>query len=96
MGLSPVVWEARLRCVQFWYKILMSKVHEGRLLRKVALRAVEWVKGCWIGSIAKCVGKIGWQDVSGGMIRELSQSEVNDMLLCCLEECMRGMEERDA
>ena len=34
------------------------------------------------------------------MIRELSQSEVNDnMLLCCLpmEECMRGlMGERDA
>ena len=81
MGLLPVAWEARVRCVQFWYKILMSKVYEGRLLRKVALRAVEWRKGCWIRSIAKCVGKFGWQDVSGGMIRELSQSEVNDMLL---------------
>ena len=27
------------------------------------------------------MGEFGWQDVSGGMIRELSQSEVNDMLL---------------
>ena len=27
------------------------------------------------------MGKFGWQDVSGGMIRRLSQSEVNDMLL---------------
>ena len=35
---------------------------------------MEWGKGCWIRSIAKCVGKIGWQDVSVG-------TEVNDMLL---------------
>ena len=37
----PVVWEARVRCVKFWYKVLPSKVHEGRLLRKVASQAVE-------------------------------------------------------
>ena len=35
----------------------MSNVYEGRLLMKVTLRAVEWGKGCWIRSIAKCVGK---------------------------------------
>ena len=35
----------------------IDNVYEGRLLRKVALRAVEWGKGCWIGSIAKCVDK---------------------------------------
>ena len=81
MGLLPGVWEARVRCVQFWYKILMSNVYEGRLLRKVALRAVDLGKGCWIRSISKCVGKFGWQDVSDEMIRELSQTEVNDMLL---------------
>ena len=27
-----------MRCVQFWYKVLTSKVYEGRLLRKVRLR----------------------------------------------------------
>ena len=47
----------------------------------MALREVKWCKGCWIRSIAKCVGKFEWQDVSGGKIRELSHSEVNDMLL---------------
>ena len=41
----PVVWEARVRCVQFWYKVLTSKVYEGRLLRKVASQAVECEKG---------------------------------------------------
>ena len=35
----PVVctWEPRVRCVQFWYKVLTSKIYEGRLLRKVML-----------------------------------------------------------
>ena len=43
-----VVWEARVRCVQFWYKVLTNKVHEGRLLRKVATQAVECEKGSWM------------------------------------------------
>ncbi len=37
---------------------------EGRLLRKVASQAVECGKGSWIRSIARCVGKFGWEDVS--------------------------------
>ena len=32
-------------------------------------------------SIGRCVGKIGWQDMSGGAIRELSEVDVKDMLL---------------
>ena len=40
----PVVWETRVRCVQFWYKVLTRKVYEGRLLRKVA-QAVKCGKG---------------------------------------------------
>ena len=71
----PVVWEARVRCVQFWYKVLTSKVYEGRLLRKVASQAVECEQGSWMRNIGRCVGKFGWQDVSGGMIRELSEAD---------------------
>ena len=32
-------------------------------------------------SIGRCVGKFGWQDVSGGVIRELSEADVKGMLL---------------
>ena len=32
-------------------------------------------------SIGKCVGKFGWQDVSGSVIRELSEADVEGMLL---------------
>ena len=41
---QPVVWEARVRCVQFWYKVLPSKVYEGRLLRKVASQTLDCVR----------------------------------------------------
>ena len=33
-------------------------------------------------NIGRCVGKFGWQDdVSGGVIRELSEADVKGMLL---------------
>ena len=52
-------------------------------------QAVEYEKGSWMRSIGRCVGKFGWQDVSGGVIRELSEADVKGMLHveCCLEEC---------
>ena len=52
----------------------IDKVYEGRLLRKVASQAVEREKGSWMRSIGRCVGKFGWQDVSSGVIRELSEA----------------------
>ena len=32
-------------------------------------------------SIGRCVGKFGWQDVSGCVIRKLSEADVKSMLL---------------
>ena len=84
----PVVWEARVRCVQFWYKVLTNKVYEGRLLRKVVTQAVECEKGSWMRNIGRCVGKFGWRDASGGVIRELSEADRERYVAeCCLEEC---------
>ena len=57
-----------MSCVQFWYKVMTSKVYEGRLLRKVASQAVKCRMGSWMRSIDRCVGNFGWQDVSGGVI----------------------------
>ena len=70
-----------MRCVQFWYKVLTSKAYEGRLLRRVASHVVEYGRGSWIRSMSRCISKFGWQDVSGDVIRELSEADVEDMLL---------------
>ena len=77
----PVVWEARVRSMQFWYKVLTSKIYEGRLLRKVMLQAVECGRGSWMRSIGRCIGRFGWQDMSRCVVRELSEAEVKCMLL---------------
>ena len=34
-----------------------------------------------MSSIGRCIGRFGWQDISGGVIRELSEAEVKCMLL---------------
>ena len=61
---------------------MTSKVYEGRLLRKVAPQAVEYEKGSWMRRIGRCVGKFsGWQGVSVGVIRELSEADMKGMLL---------------
>ena len=77
----PVVWEARVRCVQFWYKVLTSKIYEGRLLRKVMSQVVECGRGSWMRSIDRCIGRFGWQDMSRCVVRELSEAEVKCMFL---------------
>ena len=40
-------------------------------------------------SIGRCIGKFGWQDMSGGAIRELSEVDVRYDAERCLEECKR-------
>ncbi len=62
-------------------QVLTSKVYDGRLLRKVVSQAVECEKGSWMRSIGRCVGKFGWRNVSGGVMRELSEACVKGMLV---------------
>ena len=80
MDSLPVVWEARVRCVQLWCKVLTSKTNEGRLLRKVAMQAVKYGRGGWLRNTDKCKEKFGWQDMSGEVISKLSESNLKCML----------------
>ena len=40
-------------------------------------------RGSWMRSVGRCVGKFGWQDMSGGtgVIKELLEADVKSMLL---------------
>ena len=68
------------------YEVLTSKIYEGRLLRKVMLQAVECGRGRWMRSIGRCIGRSGWQNMSGGVVRELSEVEGKCMLLSVVGE----------
>ena len=74
-------------------------MYEGRLLKKVASQALESEKGSWMRSIRRCESKFGWQDVSGGVITELSEADMKGMLLSVAsrnvrEEWSKEMQEK--
>ena len=60
MGDLPMVWLARMRCTLFWFKVLASKVYEGRILRRVAVKAVKYGKGSWMQKMLNCCREFGW------------------------------------
>ena len=45
------------------------------------LQAVECGRGSRMRSIGRCIGKFEWQDMSGGVVRELSKAAMKCMLL---------------
>ena len=62
-------------------------MYGGRLLRKV-----HGVTGSGMleGKLDEKYWQVfGWQDMSGGVIRELSEVDVRYDAECCLEECKR-------
>ena len=87
----PIVWEAKMRCVKIWLKVMMSRLYEGRLLKKIMRQAVECGKGVWIKNMAKCVGDFEWQSVGGDASANLSELEIGAMLSCAAWRKARSM-----
>ena len=48
----------------FWYKIMCSPVYEGRLPKRIALKALE-NRGKWIRKLRAHARHFGWEDLSG-------------------------------
>ena len=80
MGDLPVRWLARMRCVMFWSKVLISGAYDGRLLRKIAVEAVRFGRGTWIGKMSTCWGQFGWKADNMEVLKELSTVEVREMM----------------
>ena len=98
MDVLPLVWEARIRCMLFWYKIMCSPVYEGRLLKRIALEALG-NGGGWIRKLRACARHFGWEDLSGESVEGITQSELKDMLRgiawgSVTEEWGRDLQER--
>ncbi len=68
-------------------------MYEGRLLRKIARRAIECGKGIWVKNMAKCVGEFKWQGVGGDAIKSLimTDAEIGDMLSSVAWRKVRSM-----
>ena len=74
------VWEAKMRCVRFWLKVLGAKEYEGKLLKRIVRQAVECGKGGWVKNMARCTDDFGWSGVGADAERSLSESDIREML----------------
>ena len=54
-------------------------MYDGRLLRKIARRAIECGKGIWVKNMANCVGEFEWQGIEVDAIKSLTDTEIGDM-----------------
>ena len=80
MEMMPLVWKAKMRCVRFWLKVMSAEAYKGRLLRKIARLSVGCGKGAWVKNMAKCVGDFGWSGMGVDAVKNLSDSEIQEML----------------
>ena len=58
----------------------LCELIEGRLLRKIARHSVGCGKGAWVKNMAKCVGDFGWSGMGVDAMKNLSDSEIQEML----------------
>ena len=75
----PVVWLARIKCMSFWCKVLSSPLYEGRILRAVALEALQRRVG-WVQNLQRCLERLGWGEVGVEAVHGLSGGEIRSML----------------
>ena len=75
----PVVWLARIKCISFWFKVLSAPLYEGRILRAVALEALQHRMG-WVRNLQRCLEHLGWGDVGVEAVHGLSGGEIWSML----------------
>ena len=80
MGDLPIRWRAKLQCVLFWVRVLLSRVYDGWLIRQVATEAVKFGRGSWLRKMSMCCKEFGWKNVSMEGVRGLSNAEVKEML----------------
>ena len=81
MGLLPLKWEAKTRCIEFWHKVMMG---EERLVKGVAMEALSLkVKVKWWENLEQCLADFEWDDVRLDSLKGMSNAEVKYMLKNC-------------
>ena len=92
--LMPSKWEARIRCVEFWVKVL--KMEDKRVIRVVALEAWEdHGKVKWPEDFRCSLEKFRWSSEVMDEIEGVSVNEVRRILMegGCDGRCMQGFKE---
>ena len=78
--MMPLVWKAKMWCMRFCLKVMSAEAYEGRLMRKITRHSVGCGKGAWVKNMAKCVSDFGWSGMGVDAVKNLSDSELQEML----------------
>ena len=63
MEMLSVGWEARIRCIGFWHRLLTDHQFHHHVIQRLAYAAlVNLRRGQWVGKLRTCFEVFGWQD----------------------------------
>ena len=90
MEVLSVVWEARIRCIGFWHRILIDQRYHQRLIQRLAYAALMTPRRSqWIGKLGICLEAFGWQDCSCATLAGVSGRQLREMLRSIACRCRR-------
>ena len=81
MEVLSVGWEAKIRCIGFWHRILTDQRYHQRLIQRLAYAALMTPRRSqWIGKLGICLEAFGWQDCSCATLAGVSGRQLREML----------------
>ena len=63
MSCFPLMWNACLRYVVFWFEILLSPMFENRIIRREADDAISLSRWPWLNNLKDVLVQFRWSDV---------------------------------
>ena len=73
-------WEARIRCIDFWHRILTDLRYHQRLIQELAYAALMAPRRSqWIRKLGICLEVFGWKDCSCATLAGVSGRELRDI-----------------
>ena len=89
MEVLSVGWEARIRCIGFWHRILTDQHYHQCLIQRLAYAALMTPRRSqWIGTLGICLESFGWQDCSCATLAGVSGRQLREMLRSIACRCM--------
>ena len=82
-------WDARMRYILFWHKILTGQQYHHRLVQRLAHAALRAQgRGQWMGKLRTCLEAFGWRDYSCATLAEVSGGQLREMLRSVACKCV--------
>ena len=84
-------WEAKIKCILFWHRILTDPQYHLRLIQRLAYAALMAPgRSQWMGKLRTCFEAFGWHDYSGATLAGVSGGQLKEMLRSVAWRCMKN------